>query len=106
MRAAQRSAVQRREAQYALTWPRTSALSRCCSRSAFEEDVVLEVVFWLMLLTFITSHLFQFHFADFEHYRHTSLLITLTFFSNKQIMQMSRLKALSRVVTNVTEAVM
>ena len=32
-----------------------------------------------MLLTFITTHVFQFRFADAEHYRHPSWLITLTF---------------------------
>ena len=35
--------------------------------------------FGLMLLTFITTHVFQFRFADAEHYRHPSWLITLTF---------------------------
>ena len=33
------------------------------TRSGFEEDLVLEVVFWLVWLTLITTHLFWFHFA-------------------------------------------
>ena len=34
----------------------------------------------VMLLTCLTIHLFQFRFADTEHYRHPSYLITLTIF--------------------------
>ena len=52
----------------------------------------------LMSLSFITTHIFQFHYADTEYYRHASWLNTLTFFRavNKHVPLVSVCKVLGR----------
>ena len=76
------------EIDFSLLLASNASIAQKCCTAGFEETLGSELVSGLTLLTFMNSHLFQFHFADTEHSWHPSWLITLTFFrtDNKHVL--------------------